>query len=165
MSEIAVRIAEPFEAPNIVDVLREAETWLEQRGAPLWTEVELDSGAISADVRTGQYAVALVAGQIVGAVRLTWDDALFWPDATAGEAGYVHRLAVRRAHAGGIVSRSLLAWAAAEAATAGRRFLRLDCDARRARLRALYERVGFNFCDERTVGPYLIARYEKSLAV
>jgi GNAT superfamily N-acetyltransferase len=165
MSDVAVRIAEPLEAPNIVDVLREAATWLEQRGVPLWAEAELDSGVISADVRTGQYAVALVAGHIVGAVRLTWDDALFWPDATAGEAGYVHRLAVRRVHAGGVVSRALLDWAAAEAATAGRRFLRLDCDARRVRLRALYERVGFNFRDERTVGPYFVARYEKTLAV
>ncbi len=42
MSEIAVRIAEPFEAPNIVDVLREAATWLEQRGAGGLTRVAAD---------------------------------------------------------------------------------------------------------------------------
>jgi GNAT superfamily N-acetyltransferase len=165
MTEVAVRIAVPFEASDVIAVLREAATWLERRGLPLWTEAELDAETIGADVAAGHYAVAVVAAHIVGTARLTWDDALFWPDAAAGEAGYVHRLAVRRAHAGGLVSRALLDWAAAETAVAGRRFLRLDCDAERAQLRALYERFGFRFRDERTVGPYFIARYEKPLAV
>lgn len=44
--------------------------------------------------------------------------------------------------------------------TLGLRYLRLDCEASRARLRALYERIGFRFHSNKLVGPYFVARYE-----
>jgi hypothetical protein len=39
-------------------------------------------------------------------------------------------------------------------------FLRLDCEASRARLRAVYERIGIRFHSNKQVGPYFVARYE-----
>ena len=62
--------------------------------------------------------------------------------------------------AGGEVSSALLLWAIARTHTLGRRYLRLDCEASRARLRAVYERVGFRFHSNKQVGPYFVARYE-----
>ena len=94
------------------------------------------------------------------AARVTPTDELFWPEAARGEALYVHRLAVRRRHAGGLVSRAILDFARAEARTAGCRFVRLDTDAFRPRLRAVYESYGFVFRDERVVGPHTVARYQ-----
>ena len=38
--------------------------------------------------------------------------------------------------------------------------LRLDCDADRVSLRAVYERFGFVYHSDRQVGPYYVARYE-----
>jgi hypothetical protein len=46
----------------------------------------------------------------------------------------------------------------------GRRYLRLDCEASRTRLRAVYERIGFRFHSDKQVGSYFIARYEYDVA-
>ncbi len=87
-----------------------------------------------------------------------------WPDVPSGESAFIHRLAVRRAFAGGAVSTALLNWAIERARKLDKKFLRLDCEASRSRLRAVYERFGFRHHSDRKVGPYRVARYEFSLA-
>jgi hypothetical protein len=42
----------------------------------------------------------------------------------------------------------------------GKRYLRLDCDANRVKLRALYEAFGFRLHSFRQVQSYYVARYE-----
>jgi hypothetical protein len=85
---------------------------------------------------------------------------LFWPDVPQEESAFVHRLAIKRRFAGGEVSSALLLWAIARTDALGRRYLRLDCDVSRLRLRALFERMGFRFHSNKQVGPYYVARYE-----
>jgi GNAT superfamily N-acetyltransferase len=77
-----------------------------------------------------------------------------------GESAFVHRMAVRREYAGGAVSTALLTWAVDRTRALGRRYLRLDCDASRPKLRLVYERFGFQYHSDRHVGPYHVARYE-----
>jgi len=72
----------------------------------------------------------------------------------------MHRLAVKRRFAGGDVSIALLDWAAERVRALRHPYLRLDCEASRPRLRAMYERYGFTYHSDRCVGPYLVARYE-----
>lgn len=55
---------------------------------------------------------------------------------------------------------ALMRWAVERAAALGRRYVRLDCEASRLRLRAVYERFGFRHHSDRQVGPYFVARYE-----
>ena len=74
-------------------------------------------------------------------------DRPYWPEARDGEALYVHRLAVCRAHGGRGLSRAMLDWAAAEARRSGRTFVRLDTELRPA-LIALYENAGFARVDK-----------------
>jgi GNAT superfamily N-acetyltransferase len=93
-------------------------------------------------------------------MKFQLDDPLFWPDASQGEAAYVHRLAVRRRYAGSGLSTELLRWAVDRTRALGRLYLRLDCAASRPRLRAIYERFGFRYHSDRQVGPYLVSRYE-----
>jgi hypothetical protein len=38
--------------------------------------------------------------------------------------------------------------------------VRLDCEASRPRLRAIYDQFGFIHHSDRKVGPYLVSRYE-----
>jgi GNAT superfamily N-acetyltransferase len=83
---------------------------------------------------------------VVGTVTLQWDDARFWGEAGSdGRAGYVHRLAVRRTHAGTGLGALLLSWAADEVLAAGRSRLRLDVVSHNRPLRRYYESVGFTF--------------------
>jgi GNAT superfamily N-acetyltransferase len=149
------------EAALVSSVLVEAAMWLEQRGAPLWRPADIGPDAIRDDVDAGSYVLARLGGQVVGVMRLTPLDVRFWPEAAPGEALYVHRLAVRRAHAGGTASLALLDFACSEARALRCAHVRLDCESTRAPLRAFYERQGFSFHSEADVPPYRVARYQK----
>jgi GNAT superfamily N-acetyltransferase len=155
-----IRVAAASEAPLVSQVLSEAVAWLEERGIPLWSAEQVGEAAVAPDVARGHFVLAWHGDLAVGAMRLTPSDPDFWPEAAPGEALYVHRLAVRRVAAGGAVSSELLRWAADRAAASGARYLRLDCETFRARLRAVYERFGFQFHSERQVRRALVARYQ-----
>jgi len=76
----------------------------------------------------------------VGTITLQWSDDQFWPGA-AGAAGYIHRIAVRRAARG--LGVELIKFAGRVTASTGRKLLRLDCFAGNAALCSYYERAGF----------------------
>lgn len=160
---VVIRQARPTEASVVSGILVEAADWLTARGTPMWRADELAAERIDADVVGGQFFVADHGGEAVGVVRFQLTDPRFWPDVPEDESVFVHRLAVRRAYARFGVSTALLIWAADRGAALGRRYLRLDCEASRPRLRAFYERAGFTFHSERQVGPYLVARYQRGL--
>jgi GNAT superfamily N-acetyltransferase len=157
--EIEVRRAESGDAEMVSTILTEAAQWLESRGMGMWRAHELTPERISKDVTDGLFYMAHV-GQPVGTIRYQLSDVEFWPDVRDTDSAFVHRLAVRRTVAGKAVSTALLTWAVRRTAALGRRFVRLDCEASRPRLRAVYERFGFRYHSVRHVGPYFVARYE-----
>jgi GNAT superfamily N-acetyltransferase len=115
---------------------------------------------IVADVDARLFFVAEWEGVAAGVVKFQLEDSLFWPDVPQGQSAFVHRLAVRRQFAGGGISSALLRWAVGRTRSLGRDYLRLDCEASRPRLRAVYERFGFRHHSDRQVGPYFVSRYE-----
>jgi GNAT superfamily N-acetyltransferase len=161
---VVVRPARASETLIVSSILQEAAEWLCQRGDPLWSASELAPEAVGGDVDAGFYLLAFADAEAGGTARLTPEDPAFWPDAIPGEAAYIHRLAVRRAYAGGILSRVIVSWACHRAKNLGYAYLRLDCDAGRPRLCKLYDDMGFTFHSRRVVGPYTVARYQKPLA-
>lgn len=126
----------------------------------MWKGDELAPARIAEDVTKGLFYVAECDGEIIGTIKFQLEDTLFWPDIAQEECAFVHRLAVRRRFAGGGVSSALLRWAVERARTLGRCYLRLDCEASRARLREVYEQFGFRHHSDRHVGPYFVSRYE-----
>jgi GNAT superfamily N-acetyltransferase len=158
--KLEVRRAREDELAVVSEILNEAAAWLATRGAGIWAPDELAVDVLAPDVRAGLYRIGFAGDAAVGVLRLTLDDPEYWPDADPFEAAYVHRLAVRRAWAGGGISSALLSAAAREAKSLGRRYLRLDCIVSRPKLRAIYERYGFRHHSDRVVGPYHVARYE-----
>jgi GNAT superfamily N-acetyltransferase len=159
-SELNIRQAMHQDADLASEILLEAARWLEKSGMPLWREDELNSTRIAADVAGGLFFIADRSGEAAGIVKFQLEDFVYWPDVPQGDAAYIHRLAVRRRYAGTGVSTALLQWAAERTQSLGRRYLRLDCVASRARLRAIYESFGFRHRDDRQVGPYFVSRYE-----
>ena len=156
---VVIRPATADDTRALVDILTDALKWVEQLdGTIMWVEGELEEPRVRAEA--GMFVVAESEGRIVGAVRFQLNDPLFWPDIDGSDSAFVHRLAVRRSHAGKGVSTALLQWAVDRARTLGKRYLRLDCDADRMRLRAVYERFGFRLHSYRQVGAYYVARYE-----
>jgi GNAT superfamily N-acetyltransferase len=157
---LRVRRAGSEDCAVVVQILQEAARWLEQRGQVLWRDAELQPERIAMEVRQGLYRLAESPDAVLGTIRFQLEDPEFWPDLLGHEAAYVHRLAVRRSAAGGAVSRALLRWAVEHTRSLGLCYLRLDCEAARPRLRALYEDFGFRHHSDRQVGPYYVARYE-----
>jgi GNAT superfamily N-acetyltransferase len=156
---IEIRRATPADVDAAVSILNEAAEWLIQRGMGMWRDDELNPQRIARDVADGLFYLAW-KDEPVGTVKFQLSDAEFWPDLPGDDAAYIHRLAVRRAAAGRGVSTALMTWAVERTAANRRRFVRLDCEAARPRLRAVYERFGFRHHSDRQVGPYFVSRYE-----
>ncbi|MBD2725552.1 GNAT family N-acetyltransferase [Nostoc sp. FACHB-892] len=157
---ISIRQATIQDTVIVSDVLLEAALWLQERGIPLWGDSEVSLESISEDVANGLFFIAEWAGEPAGTIKFQLEDLLFWPDISQVESAFVHRLAVRRRYSGGKTSSALLTWAVEYAQTLGKRYLRLDCDASRPRLKALYEDFGFRHHSDRQVGAYFVSRYE-----
>jgi GNAT superfamily N-acetyltransferase len=155
-----IRQAMPEDTGNVAEVLSEAARWLEQTGKLMWRDEELVPARIASDVQGGLFFIAESEDAVAGVVKFQLTDELFWPDAPKGESAFVHRLAVKRKFAGGAVSSALLNWAVERARSLGRDYLRLDCEASRPKLRAVYEKFGFVHHSDRQVGPYFVSRYE-----
>ena len=160
---VRIRQANPADVPVLEGLLLEAAHWVDALGVVMWEEGELARERLSEEAASGQFFLAEVGGVPAGVIRFQLEDRLFWPDRPAGEAAFVHRLAVSRRFKGQGVSSALLDWAVDRARSLGRRYLRLDCDASRPKLRTLYERFGFRFHSFRQVGAYYVARYEYPL--
>jgi GNAT superfamily N-acetyltransferase len=156
----SVRQAMPQDTKIVTDILREAAHWLEQSGMPMWRDDELSSSRIAADIAAGLFFIAECDGELAGTIKFQLEDSLFWPDVLQEQSAFVHRLAVKRRFAGGRVSSTLLRWAVLRARSLERCFLRLDCEASRPRLRAVYEHFGFRHHSDRQIGQYFVSRYE-----
>ncbi|MCC5666623.1 GNAT family N-acetyltransferase [Nostoc sp. CHAB 5784] len=157
---ISIRQATIQDTVIVSDVLLEAALWLQERGMPLWRDSEVSPESISEDVANGLFFIAECAGEPAGTIKFQLEDLLFWPDISQEESAFLHRLAIRRHYSGGKVSSALLTWAVKHTQTLGRHYLRLDCDASRLRLRAIYEGFGFRHHSNRQVGAYFVSRYE-----
>lgn len=164
MNDITIKQARDCDSDTICSILQEAANWLVDQGTPMWKTDELAADTIRAEAAAGLFWLAFVNGESAGCVRFQTEDILFWPDAPPEESAFIHRLAVRRKFAGGKVSSALIDWAKSRATALGKRFLRLDCEAKTWKLCQIYERAGFTKHSERQVGPYWVARYECELS-
>jgi GNAT superfamily N-acetyltransferase len=158
--KIIIRQALPQDVQIVSDILGEAARWLDQNGISLWQAGELTPAKIGDDVKASLFFLAECNDEAAGTVKFQLEDSLFWPDANQDESAFIHRLAVKRRFAGGDVSSAVLQWAVNRTRSLGRRYLRLDCEASRPRLRAVYERFGFRHHSDKQVGPYFVSRYE-----
>jgi GNAT superfamily N-acetyltransferase len=158
--------AQPHEAQAVAEVIQEAARWLMTWRAQLWDPELVGLAFVTPIISRGQMLTARTAAEIAGVMILEPEDPHFWPDRPAGEALYLHKLAVRRAYSGQGLPALLMDYAARLAEGQGRRFLRLDCD---PPLAGFYQRLGFAGVDEIDVrhpeaGPMRVARMERSLA-
>jgi GNAT superfamily N-acetyltransferase len=156
----SIRQAKRQDTGMVAEILSEAAHWLEENGMAMWRGDELVPSHIATDVDAGIFFIAECHGEAAGVVKFQLEDEQFWPDVPAGESAFVHRLAVRRRFAGGEISSAMLSWAVERARSPRRDYLRLDCEASRPRLRAVYEKFGFVHHSDRQVGPYYVSRYE-----
>ena len=157
--------AMPDEAGAVARVLQEAARWITTWRSQLWDPALLGEDFVAPFIARGEMLTLRTGGEIAGVMILQPEDPLFWPDRPPGEAAYVHKLAVRRAHAGQGLAAALLDHAADMTRLQGRDRLRLDCH---PDLAGYYAGLGFRPVDERDVrhpevGQIRVARMERRL--
>ena len=138
-SSYELRLATADDVAAVLGILDEAAAWLWSRGIRQWPEYFAPRWVLPR-LEAGETWLAWSGGEAVATFTLQWDDRA-WSDHHDDDAGYVHRLAVRRS-AGGL-GRALLDEAAAKVRDASRHFLRLDCMSANETLRAYYAALGF----------------------
>ena len=144
MGEIEILRAEPADLDTVVSILEEAAQWIIAKGIEQWpaTFPQHWRTRIAESIERREVYLAWLDGQPVGTLALQWSDRMVWGD-VPDDAGYVHRLAIRRAFGGKGLGRELLGWAEDMVAVAGKEYLRLDCMAENPALMRYYERAGF----------------------
>jgi GNAT superfamily N-acetyltransferase len=140
---LEVRPAGPDDVEAVADVLAEETAWLQAKGIRQWP-ARFPADFLLACAGRGELYAGTVDDRIVATVTLQWSDPSFWGDRQ--DAGFVHRLAVRRSHAG--CGPVLLKWAEQEVRRRGRSFLCLDTLSSNIRLCRYYEKIGFRAVGE-----------------
>ncbi|MGK0297757.1 MAG: GNAT superfamily N-acetyltransferase [Gammaproteobacteria bacterium] len=157
---VTMRQADIDDTNGVSNILSEAALWLINCNMPLWKLTDLSEDMIREDVNRGLFHMALCNDEAAGIIKFQHEDDKYWPEAKPGEAGYVHRLAVRRKFSGGDVSTAMLKWAVKRAQSNGYDYLRLDCVIDRRKLRSIYEDFGFTYYSDHDLGAYQVARYQ-----
>ena len=157
-----VRRAQHGDADIVASLLDEATIWVGELGFTQWT-FPFPRRELAAAIDRGEvYVVEAEDGDAVATVTILADDPRYWGDRPP-DAFYVHKLAVRRDQAGRGVGAAVVEWANAEAAEAGREFLRLDCLGDNPGIRDYYEGLGFEHRGDLVLDGRNMSLYERAV--
>ncbi|MET9547641.1 GNAT family N-acetyltransferase [Streptomyces sp. NPDC006627] len=142
-AQLTFRSADKADTATLTGLYDGAARWMLERGIDQWKPGDKDARHFRRLIDSGVEEVWLAeeGTEVVGAYELWWDDEAAW-GVRAPDAGYVHRLMVRRGARPG-AGRALLARAERRIAEAGRELCRLDCVSANPRLRTYYEGAGY----------------------
>ncbi len=160
---VRVRAAREEDLATALEVLTDASMWQLRRGfTNPWT-LPLPEAPYREAIGRGELHVAEdPTGRLVGTMILQWQDLPIWGERPP-DAGYVHKLGVRRDYAGRDTGGAMLEWAAGRTRARDRRWLRLDTLAARPRLHRYYEEHGFRRVGDVVKGGLSLALFERDL--
>jgi len=124
-------------------ILEEAADWAASKGLDLWQNKDFER-VLAPAVERDELYLAKVNGQAAGTFILQWADEFFWGN-WLDDAGYIHKVAVRREFAGKNIGGYILDWAECKVAQQGRPYLRLDCQSHNPTINSYYQKAGFVF--------------------
>ncbi len=175
-NHVWIEPASEEQLPIVLEIYVEVARWLWDRGIHQWNPEEFTTeefmplataGAIwlawgREPAGAGERTRSIQASDALATITLTWSDQAIWgPD--DGDAGYIHKLAVRRAYAGKGLASRLLRHAEALIAARGRRCARLDCWAKNDALLRFYVAQGYQLRDRVAEESWEVARFERQV--
>jgi len=162
-SDIRIIGAQQGDLDRVLEILEEASRWLISKGLETqWLPSPAFRQTIRDNIDHGEVYVAKDVKETVGTITLQWSDKKFWGDVPP-DAGYIHKLAIKRAHAGQRLGLRLLSWAEAKGRADGKSYLRLDCLASNKTIREYYEKAGFVYVRDTLAPGWKASLYEKTL--
>jgi len=162
-SDIRIIGAQQGDLDRVLEILEEASRWLISKGLETqWLPSPAFRQTIRDNIDHGEVYVAKDVKETIGTITLQWSDKKFWGDVPP-DAGYIHKLAIKRAHAGQRLGLRLLSWAEVKAREDGKSYLRLDCLASNKVIREYYEKAGFVHVRDTLAPGWKASLYEKTL--
>jgi ribosomal protein S18 acetylase RimI-like enzyme len=145
MNDLAFKRAETTDSPEILGLLRRIAEWLEGKGVDQWREFLTDEGGakLAKRFREGEVYKVLLDGTVAGMFVIQWDDTFWHPEKNDGMACWVHTLGVDPASRGRGIGKRILSHIEGIAKGAGKKCVRLDCNADNTKLCGFYESQGF----------------------
>lgn len=133
----------PGQPEQAMALIREVAAWGRERGLRVWPDEWLTPEELLTDEAGPEnFYVGRLDGEDACAFLLQWSDRAWWPDAPAFEAGYLHKLCVRRRFAHRGMTARVVEAVKTECARRGIRRLRLDTGAEETAVRDIYLSAG-----------------------
>lgn len=129
---------------NAINIMKEVAFWGRSVGFRVWKDEWLTKEELlTEDNCEENFCIGKVSGFDACCMILQWQDSEFWADSPKYEAGYIHKLCVKRAYAGKGLSRKMVEYAKKECNKRGAKYLRLDTGWTETKMRELYIGLGF----------------------
>ncbi len=161
-SDVRIVRAQQGDLDVVLEILEEASRWLLSKGLETqWRSSPSFRQTIKDNTERGEVYVVKGEGT-VGTLTLQWSDKKFRGDLPP-DAGYVHKLAIKRSYGGRRLGLRMLQWAEAKARAEGKRYVRLDCLANNKTIREYYEKAGFIHLRDTQAPGWKASLYEKKL--
>lgn len=135
-----------------INIMKEVTKWGRLAGLNVWKNEYLTREKLMIGNNEDNFCIGQVSDDNACCMILQWKDILFWPQAEENEAGYIHKLCVRRKYSGMGLSRKMVEFAIEECKKRNIAYLRLDTGWNKKKLCNLYESLGFEL-----VGKTLLA--------
>lgn len=127
-----------------ISIMREVAAWGRGQGFRVWPDEWLTrQELLTREARPENFYVGTVDGREACASILQWSDREYWPDAPEYEAGYLHKLCVRRAFAHMGMTRQVIETVREECARRGAQYIRLDTGVNEPVVQRIYQEAGF----------------------
>jgi len=164
-SEITVRCAADAGVDAFAALLQEAACRMIRQKTPMWLPENLSPEKLLAQYAAEEMFIGYCKGKPAFTCALQERDDAFWGDASGDDGAlYIHKVAVADAFIRQGMVYKMFAFAEAEARRRGKTCLRLDCRIDREKVRAIYDRYGFqNVGEKELFGWYHGISYEYPL--
>lgn len=126
-----------------INIMKEVTNWGRSVGLSVWKDEYITKKKLLEGVNEDNFYVGQVSKDNASCMILQWKDILFWPEAKENEAGYIHKLCVRRKYSGIGLSQKMVEFAIQECKKRNIGYLRLDTGWNKKKLCNLYESLGF----------------------
>jgi GNAT superfamily N-acetyltransferase len=130
-------------ADEFINILREVGQWLVDSGQELWAIDTLTTENLVDEYTQGNCFVMYADETPAATLILQWKDPLYYGDVPDNTAGFIHKVAIRRAFAGQGLFAPMLDFCKSECRKRGIHEIQLETDATRPALMQFYEHNGF----------------------
>ncbi|EOK5698557.1 GNAT family N-acetyltransferase, partial [Vibrio parahaemolyticus] len=131
-----------------------------EKGLPLWTHQQVSVKALKSHYAIENLYLLKSEQHTIGCVFISFDFDDFWADTDTKGALFFHKFAIGNAFNSKGFGLQALTAIRLLAEERGCLWVRCDCHGDRERLRAFYERGGFEFVDRQEMLGFDVARYQ-----